>query len=118
MCKCTPAHRTPFCGAPGCEWPEKAAAATPPEPCRHHRFAAQVAVERLVENDGDDVPTGYRADVTIQCADCGEPFVFMGLPMGYLQVQPTISADRAEARLPIAPRTEFFVLSTTHTGTA
>lgn len=21
MCRCTPAIRTPFCGAPGCEWP-------------------------------------------------------------------------------------------------
>ncbi len=21
MCKCTPNKRTPFCGAPGCEWP-------------------------------------------------------------------------------------------------
>lgn len=23
MCKCTPEIRTPFCGKPGCEWPEK-----------------------------------------------------------------------------------------------
>lgn len=23
MCKCTPEKRTPFCGAPGCEWPEQ-----------------------------------------------------------------------------------------------
>ena len=22
MCKCTPDVRTPFCGKPGCEWPE------------------------------------------------------------------------------------------------
>lgn len=22
MCKCTPEIRTPFCGKPGCEWPE------------------------------------------------------------------------------------------------
>jgi hypothetical protein len=21
MCKCTPGKRTPFCGKPGCEWP-------------------------------------------------------------------------------------------------
>lgn len=26
MCKCTPNKRTPFCGAPGCEWPPQAAA--------------------------------------------------------------------------------------------
>lgn len=24
MCKCTPSLRTPFCGAPTCEWPEQA----------------------------------------------------------------------------------------------
>ncbi len=23
MCKCTPEIRTPFCGRPGCEWPEQ-----------------------------------------------------------------------------------------------
>ena len=26
MCKCTPNKRTPFCGAPGCEWPPQTAA--------------------------------------------------------------------------------------------
>jgi hypothetical protein len=23
MCQCTPYKRTPFCGAPGCEWPNE-----------------------------------------------------------------------------------------------
>ena len=23
MCRCTPEMRTPFCGKPGCEWPEQ-----------------------------------------------------------------------------------------------
>jgi hypothetical protein len=23
MCVCTPNKRTPYCGAPGCEWPKK-----------------------------------------------------------------------------------------------
>lgn len=23
MCKCNPSSRTPFCGRPGCEWPEQ-----------------------------------------------------------------------------------------------
>jgi len=23
MCKCTPAIKTPFCGQPGCEWPDQ-----------------------------------------------------------------------------------------------
>jgi len=23
MCKCTPNLRTPYCGKPGCEWPDK-----------------------------------------------------------------------------------------------
>lgn len=23
MCKCTPEIKTPFCGAPGCQWPER-----------------------------------------------------------------------------------------------
>lgn len=23
MCRCTPSVRTPYCGAPGCKWPQK-----------------------------------------------------------------------------------------------
>lgn len=29
MCKCNPEIKTPFCGTPGCEWPEKTKPADP-----------------------------------------------------------------------------------------
>lgn len=29
MCRCTPEIRTPFCGKPGCEWPEQALQSSP-----------------------------------------------------------------------------------------
>jgi hypothetical protein len=35
MCKCTPNIRTPFCGKPGCEWPEQSKdQVTPDQPHR------------------------------------------------------------------------------------
>lgn len=47
MCKCTPEKRTPFCGAPGCEWPKQ----NPSEP-----FTVRQAIEslmRFLERDWD-----------------------------------------------------------------
>lgn len=71
MCRCTPNKRTPFCGAPGCEWPKQK-----PRPCQHKDFRANVAVNRL-EDTGR-----FMADVTINCSQYGLPFLFLGLEPG------------------------------------
>jgi len=60
-------------------------------------FVASVVVNRL-----EDVKK-FAADVHIQCADCGKPFQFLGLPGGLHLDLPTVSVDATEARLPIAP---------------
>lgn len=70
--------------------------------CEHMNFKADVRVGRLT--DGDDGPvTGYSADVHINCADCGLPFRFMGLPFGSHPSEPRLSADSVELRAPIEP---------------
>lgn len=75
MCRCTPLMRTPFCGKPGCEWPEQVK-----RECAHENVAASVRVGRLSHDDGGPI-TGYVADVTVKCAGCGLPFRFLGLEL-------------------------------------
>jgi hypothetical protein len=71
--------------------------------CAHEHFQCVARVGRLSEVDGGPI-TGYTADITICCADCGLPFEFLGMEPGSSPVAPRCSIDAAEARLPIAPR--------------
>lgn len=72
--------------------------------CEHENFKANVRVGRLTR--GDDGPvTGYSADVTIACAQCGLPFRFIGLDAGNHFAEPRVSVDGTELRAPIEPAT-------------
>lgn len=63
--------------------------------CLHENFSARVNVNRLTDSGR------FNADVTIKCADCGEPFRFLGLPCGSDLNGAAVSADGTEARLAI-----------------
>lgn len=66
--------------------------------CDHPDFHANVTVNRLQD-------TGrFQADVKIQCAQCGIPMRFIGLPAGLDIDGAATSADATEARLSIAPK--------------
>lgn len=66
-------------------------------------FAATVEVHRMQEDEHAPL-TGFTADVTIRCAECDEPFRFIGsMPSGLSPREPSASVDRTELRLPIAP---------------
>jgi hypothetical protein len=65
--------------------------------CPHETFQADVAVNRL-----EDVGR-FMADVRIHCSMCGLPFSFVGPPLGLLMNQPSVSVDRTELHIPIAP---------------
>ncbi|TIR78836.1 MAG: hypothetical protein E5X15_10485 [Mesorhizobium sp.] len=69
-------------------------------PCKHMNFGASVAVNRL-EDTGR-----FMADVTIRCADCNEPFQFIGLEPGLKMNGATVSIDGLEARLAISPNSQ------------
>lgn len=76
--------------------------ADPDRACAHEAFTSYVAVNRLTS--GDDGPvTGYAADIRISCAQCGEPFRFVGVPVGLTPDRPMCSMDEAELRAPIRP---------------
>lgn len=65
--------------------------------CKHMTFAANVAVARI-EDTGK-----FMADVTVRCAECGEPFQFLGLEAGLDMMGARVSIDGLEARMAIAP---------------
>ena len=73
--------------------------------CEHLNFQAEVDVNRIKADEKDTTsPHRWMADVRIQCADCGIPMRFIGLPAGMDLNSPCISVDAQEARLPIAPK--------------
>ena len=70
--------------------------------CLHNNFTCKAAVKRLTDSEGGPV-TGYTADIEINCADCGIPFRFTGLPAGSHYYKPRVSVDGTELRAPIEP---------------
>lgn len=70
--------------------------------CLHLNFCASVDVNRLTENEGDEIPTGYSADIKITCNDCGLPFHFIGVDHGLSKSKPTVAVGGCELRVPIA----------------
>lgn len=76
--------------------------ADPDLACPHDDFEAVVEVHRLISTEGGQV-TGYSADIRVCCANCREPFRFVGAPAGLLPTQPCVSADETELRAPLRP---------------
>jgi len=75
------------------------------------KFESEVKVHRLLENEGDDDPTHYSADIKIRCAKCKEQFLFLGMDMGFHPSKPMMSFDQTEARIPILPGETVNILS-------
>ncbi|MEU0465058.1 hypothetical protein ABZ215_13725 [Amycolatopsis sp. NPDC006131] len=74
----------------------------PDLPCPHERFEATVVVHRLTATDGNQVD-GFTTDIRIHCADCSEPFRWIGPPAGVFPDRPGVSVDETELRAPIRP---------------
>lgn len=70
--------------------------------CEHLEFAVHADVNRLTASDGGSV-SGYAVDITINCAECGLPFAWRGLPFGLSPMEPRLSFDGLELRAPITP---------------
>lgn len=73
-----------------------------PDACPHEEFQALVEVARLTKVEGGPV-TGFSADVRVFCADCSEPFVWVGVPFGLSPRAPAVSLDGRELRAPLRP---------------
>lgn len=71
--------------------------------CKHFNFAVLADFVRIADTPDAEV-TGYAADIHVQCADCGEPFLWKGLPLGVDPERPTASVDGKTLRAPIRPQ--------------
>lgn len=67
--------------------------------CKHDGEQFQVAAEVAYIKDVD----AFRLIVKVACAECGEPFQFIGLPVGCLCDRPTCDMTQRVADLPIMP---------------
>lgn len=64
---------------------------------------ANVDVVRLTDEADPGHLVGFVTDIKINCAECGHPFEFIGIPAGISNGAPRVSADRTELRAPIRP---------------
>ena len=53
--------------------------------CEHEEFECHSAIGRLSREDGGPI-TLYCADIKVNCRQCGKPFEFVGLPLGFIGI--------------------------------
>lgn len=76
----------------------------PDRPCPHEDFDAFVDVGRITASESDPTTVlWYAAHIKVNCADCGEPFRWTGVPAGLSPRQPMCSVDEVELRAPLRP---------------
>lgn len=101
MCACTGDCE----GGPECLDDEGAPLINWDKPCPHEDFEARVEVNRLLAREGDVEPNAFAADITVNCARCGERFRWIGVPAGLSGGHPACSADEFTLSAPIRPAT-------------
>lgn len=69
--------------------------------CPHPDFAARVETHRLTDDAGR--VRNYVAEIAISCAQCGEPFHFVGPPAGLSFYRPMVNVGATVLHAPIAP---------------
>ena len=67
--------------------------------CEHEQFSAEVAVQRL--GDGNGVIRNFIAEIQVKCAQCGEPFHFVGAPAGFSFKHPTSNVGATTLHAPV-----------------
>ncbi len=80
-------------------------AADSDKPCPHENFEALVGVNRLLSGDDSTEPNAFAADITVNCAGCGERFRWIGVPAGLNGGHPTVSVDEFTLHAPLRPAT-------------
>lgn len=71
--------------------------------CKHERFQCSCAVTRISDEQDPEKIIGYATDIKVHCIDCGQPFEWIGIPMGLSMFEPMVSADGLELRAPMRP---------------
>lgn len=73
--------------------------------CEHQAFNTTAKITRLADKL-DGPATGFLLEVSVNCEQCGLPFVFRGVTRGISGNKPTMSFLGEEVRLPIEPMDE------------
>ncbi len=68
--------------------------------CEHKEFIGNFNIARLEDSKG------FMAEMTVKCAECDEPFKFLGLPLGLNMHGAAVDPTLTEARIAIAPLSE------------
>lgn len=75
--------------------------------CKHFQMNASVKIGRIIAEGQelalDGTPKNYIAEIRVNCKDCGEPFHFVGVPVGLSWEHPAVSPDSLELRAPLQP---------------
>jgi hypothetical protein len=78
--------------------------------CEHEDFMVDAVVNRLMDGkDAAGAPqVGFVLDLKVNCSECGEKFVFVGLPnkVGLSPLEPRTDFNGTELRAPIRPKSE------------
>lgn len=69
--------------------------------CQHEDFSASVNIVPLVHDDAADSANVFMAEIRIVCAECEKPLGFKGVPCGVSLVEPMVSIDGLELRIPL-----------------
>ncbi len=72
--------------------------------CKHEAFGCNCKVARMEDRQG--AVGEFMLEVTVTCAQCGEPFRFLGLPAGLSFTRPTVGITGIELNIPIEPQGE------------
>lgn len=87
-------RRSKPCADPGCLWTVEIV---------YDPEARSWSIVHDCDGDWSGPVTAFVTELRVRCADCGEPFRFIGFPMGASPRAPMVSVDHQEARLPMAP---------------
>lgn len=72
--------------------------------CKHNNFNCIADVIRLLKKDTDTEPSAFVAEIRIVCRDCGVPFEFLGVPMGYQPGATRVSFDSLTLNAALKPQ--------------
>lgn len=72
--------------------------------CEHMNFDVHANVARLQKSEEDPTIIAFSVDLRCKCHECGMPFEWVGLPLGFSHYRPTVSIDGQEMRAPLVPQ--------------
>lgn len=71
--------------------------------CNHENVHFDINVDKVHSDKVENKFLYSCLNMKMTCKDCGQPFEFVGLPVGISPYRPTVSLDGLELRQPVVP---------------